>query len=73
MRIMRLLIGVAIVLVISACGAIAGAFEEGAAAYERQDYAEALRLFRPLAEQGEAPAQFNLGLMYAHGCSAARF
>jgi TPR repeat protein len=31
------------------------------------DYATALRLWRPLAEQGIANAQFNLGLMYYQG------
>ena len=40
---------------------------EGIAAYERGDYAMALREFRPLAEQGYAGAQNNLGLMYARG------
>ncbi len=38
---------------------------EGAAAYDRGDYATALREFRPLAEQGLAVAQYNLGLMYS--------
>jgi TPR repeat protein len=45
----------------------AGPFEDGVAAYEREDYATALRLLRPLAEQGEASAQFNLGFMYDLG------
>ena len=39
-------------------------FEEGEAAYNRGDYATAFREFRPLAEQGKAFAQYNLGLMY---------
>ena len=38
--------------------------DEGVAAYHRGDYAAALREFRPLAEQGNAKAQYNLGLMY---------
>ena len=42
-------------------------FAEGVAAFERRDYATALREFRPLAEQGHADAQFNLGLMYYKG------
>ena len=46
--------------------AFAGAFEDGAAAYER-DYATALRLFQPLADQGDASAQFKVGSMYAFG------
>ena len=32
-----------------------------------EDYATALRLFLPLAEQGFAPAQNNLGAMYGNG------
>ena len=32
-----------------------------------QDYAEAVRWFRKAAEQGDAQAQFNLGLMYVNG------
>ncbi len=41
--------------------------DEGIAARERGDYAAALREFRPLAEQGNADAQANLGLMYVKG------
>ncbi len=42
-------------------------FDEGMSAYERGDYATALREWRPLAEQGDAPAQNFLGFMYAYG------
>ena len=42
-------------------------FEEGEAAYEREDYATALRVLRPLAEQGDARAQNRLGYMYKYG------
>ena len=48
-------------------GANAGPFEDGHAAYTRGDYATALRLWSPLAAQGYANAQNNLGLMYANG------
>ncbi len=41
--------------------------DEGEAAYDRGDYETALREFRPLAEQGHAMAQNNLGLMYVGG------
>ncbi len=37
------------------------------AAYQRGDYATALREWRPLAEQGNAKAQYNLGFMYRYG------
>lgn len=36
-------------------------------ALEEKDYTTALRLFKPLAEQGDSEAQANLGLMYDHG------
>ncbi|HEX2117385.1 MAG TPA: tetratricopeptide repeat protein, partial [Alphaproteobacteria bacterium] len=39
----------------------------GIAAYERRDYSAALRILRPLAEQGNADAQVQLGFMYARG------
>jgi len=42
-------------------------FEKGAAAYESGDYATALREWTPLAEQGDAYAQNNLGWAYANG------
>ena len=44
----------------------------GGIAYERQDYATAPRLFQPLADQGHATAQFNLGAMYAEGLGLAQ-
>ena len=44
-------------------------FQKGFDAYERGDYATALREFRPLAEQGNAGAQNNLGVMYEKGQS----
>ena len=43
------------------------AFDRGMASHERGDYSTAVQFFRPLAEQGNAAAQYNLGLMYANG------
>ena len=34
------------------------------ASYEKGDYGLALREFKPLADQGDASAQFNLGQLY---------
>ncbi|HJL65723.1 MAG TPA: tetratricopeptide repeat protein, partial [Arenicellales bacterium] len=42
-------------------------FNKGVAAYESGDFATALGEFRPLAEQGDADAQYNLGVMYEKG------
>jgi TPR repeat protein len=47
--------------------AFGGELEDAYAAYERGDYATAYRLIKSLAEQGNAKAQFNLGLMYKKG------
>jgi len=52
--------------------AFAGPLEDGVAAVERQDYAAALRLFRPLANQGNDIAQFDLGVMYDKGWGVPR-
>ncbi len=41
--------------------------DEGVSAYNHGDYATALREFRSLAEQGDAGAQYYLGLMYGNG------
>ncbi len=42
-------------------------FQAGVEAYNRGDYATALKEWRPLAEQGDASAQHNLGWMYHLG------
>ena len=47
-------------------------FQKGLAAYESGDYATALREWKPLAKQGNADAQYNLGLMYANGQGVPR-
>jgi TPR repeat protein len=53
-------------------GAIAGPWEDGMASYNRGDYVPAIRLLRPLAEQGNAKAQSVLGVMYRRGEGVAR-
>jgi TPR repeat protein len=45
----------------------AGPFEDGVNAYDRADYSTAMRLWRPLADQGNPAAQSNVALMYAKG------
>ncbi len=39
-------------------------FNEGVAAYEREDYAAALREFMPIARRGDGMAQSYVGVMY---------
>ena len=45
---------------------------DGVAAYNRGDYANALRIYRALADQGAAIAQNNLGVMYELGQGVAQ-
>ena len=48
-------------------GALAGPMEDAGKAYQRGDYATAMKLIRPLAEQGNVSAEYNLGTMYYNG------
>ena len=52
---------------LSTPAAFAGPWEDGMAAYNRGDYTPAIRLFRPLAEQGNPKAQSVLGVMFRKG------
>ncbi len=47
--------------------ALSGALEDGSAALDRKDYEEAHGLLLPVAKEGDAFAQYNLGVMYAQG------
>ena len=58
--------------VVSSGVAFADQFEDSIAAYDRGDYATAVRLMRPLAEQGNAQAQNGLGAMYYNGKGVAQ-
>ena len=42
-------------------------FKSGEKAYQRGDYTAALREWQPLAKQGQAVAQYHIGLLYANG------
>ena len=46
---------------------LAADYQAGLEAYERGDYATALKEWRPLAEQGLAEAQADLAIMYLNG------
>lgn len=41
---------------------------QGVAAFKRQDHVAGSRVFIPLAERGNAAAQFHLGFMFETGC-----
>jgi uncharacterized protein len=71
MRVLVALVRIIALLIFSfyICGAVvfADPLEDGQRAYKRGDYATALKLLRPLAEQGNANAQSNLAWMYDQG------
>ncbi len=54
-------------LLLSVGTAWASPFEDGLAAYKRGDYIKAVKWYRLTAAQGNANAQYNLGLKYANG------
>jgi TPR repeat protein len=61
----------AIATVLSAT-AEAGPLEDGIDAYHEKAYAKAAELWRPLAEAGNAPAQYLLGSLYVEGNGVER-
>ena len=63
---MTRIIAVAVLMFGLATPAWAG-YDEGLAAYERGDYATALREYRKAAERGDYFSQYNLGYMYQEG------
>ena len=66
-RVLRAALTASLMLVVTAVAAFAGPLEDALAAHDRGDEATALRLIRPLADQGNADAQYALGFMYARG------
>jgi uncharacterized protein len=58
----------AIILIFSFADIVAaGPLEDADAAVKKRDYATAVRIIRPLAEQGDARAQYTLGVFYDNG------
>jgi len=55
------------IIILLSFSVIAGDFEDGEEAYEREDYMAAIFFFKKSAEQGHAQAQHNLGVMYKLG------
>jgi len=51
---------------------IAAGLDEGIAAVEQGDYSRAVEIFRPLAEAGDAEAQYNLAILYRSGHGVAK-
>lgn len=57
----------AFILIVAGNGAIGQHPNKGSDAYGRGDYQAALEHYLPLAGQGNADAQYHLGLMYLYG------
>ncbi len=62
-----------LLLAAAALSAPAGAdFKAGLEAYQRGDYRASFGQWKPLAEAGNAPAQYNLGILYENGLGVAK-
>jgi uncharacterized protein len=72
MRPCATLVRASLMLVAIGGAATAGPLEDAVAAYHRGDYATALRLWHPLAEQGDPDAQFHLGVLLESGQGVLR-
>ncbi len=72
MRKMHLVAGAVAILLGSGAAASAGPWEDGMVAYNRGDYVPAMKVFRPLAQAGNARAQHVLGVMYRKGEGVGR-
>jgi len=62
----------ALVLLLTTGPALAGALEDGVAAYGKGDFATAAKLWKQSADEGNAAAQNNLGILYDLGKGVAR-
>jgi TPR repeat protein len=67
MNLVRSLFLAVILSVSSGSVATAQDFDKGLVAHNAGDFVTALEEWRPLAEQGDAAAQYNFGLMYENG------
>lgn len=66
MKLKRMLAALGLCCALSPGVAVAG-FAEALSAYDKKDFATALREYELLAKQGNAKAQHNLGVMYERG------
>jgi TPR repeat protein len=67
------IVAAAMLLLSLAAPVAAGPLEDAIAAVQMGDYATAMRLLRPLADQGRPDAQNNLGIMYYFGLHLMTF
>lgn len=59
-------------LAITSASPVMADFDAESRAYESSDFATALREFMPLAEQGDAKAQYRLGGLYKIGIGVSK-
>jgi hypothetical protein len=62
----------ALALLAAAVPALAGPLEDGVAAADRGDFAKAVSFWKPLADNGNEFAQFDMGVLYATGQGVAK-
>ena len=65
MTLKRLLLAVSMCCLVTTANA--APIDDAWDAYNRSDYAQALRLYRPLAEKGDVDAQYKIGTIYWDG------
>jgi len=63
----KIIVGVLFVFSVSSLNAAAEGLEDAVDAMRSGDFAEAYCIMRPLAESGDADAQYNIGWMYLNG------
>ena len=68
---MQNLVSIFLLILLTLPSVMAADFQKGVKAANSGDFVVALKEFRPLAEQGHARAQFNLGVMYDNGYGVA--
>ena len=69
---MKRLIRIVFCIVTVATPAWAGPYEDGVTAYDQGRFDAAYVLWKPLAEQGNSAAQFNLGVLFEKGLGVAQ-
>ncbi len=67
----RKFVGVVLLAAATCAPAGTGPLEDGIEAYKEGDFVKALEIWRPLADGGNAEAQYRLGILYAEGKGVA--
>ena len=63
----RFILALWFILIMLAAPISAQDFQKGLEAAQSGDFATALKEWKPLSEQGDADAQYSLGVMYENG------